>query len=78
LGHFGEKGLWVEHYKGMVKGTSNCTLDFYFYEHFIYGKHNQVRLSSSATREKRILDLVHSDVFGCVHVLSLGNYMFFV
>jgi hypothetical protein len=38
LGHIGEKGLRTLHSKGMVEGMSNCTLDFYFGEHCIYGK----------------------------------------
>jgi hypothetical protein len=40
LGHIVEKGLQTLHGKGMVEGMSNCTLDFDFCEHFIYGKHN--------------------------------------
>jgi hypothetical protein len=38
LGHIGEKGLLTLHGKGIVEGMSNCTLDFDFCEHFIYGK----------------------------------------
>jgi hypothetical protein len=62
----------------MVEGMSNCTLDFDFFEHFIYGKYNRVRFPSSATREKGILELIHSDVFGPVPVPSLGKYMYYV
>jgi hypothetical protein len=66
LGHIGEKGLQSLHSKGMVEGMFDCTLDFDLCEHYIYGKHNRVRFSSGATREKGILELVHSDVFGPV------------
>jgi hypothetical protein len=52
LGNIGEKGLRLLHGKGMVEGMSNCSLDFYFCEHCVYGKHNQVRFSSGAMREK--------------------------
>ena len=52
----------------MVEGMNDCTMDFYFYEHCIYGKHNWVIFSSCATREKGILELVYNDVFGPVHV----------
>jgi hypothetical protein len=78
LGHIGEKGLRTLHSKGMVEGMSNCTLDFDFCEHCIYGKHNRVRFPSGATREKGILELIHSDVFGPVHVPSLGKYVYYV
>jgi hypothetical protein len=62
----------------MVGGMSNCTLDFDFCEHCIYGKHNQVRFPSGATREKGILELIHSDVFGPVPVPSLGKSMYYI
>jgi hypothetical protein len=78
LGHIGEKGLQTLHGKGMVEGMSNCTLDFDFCEHCIYGKHNRVRFPSGATREKGILELIHSDVFGPVLVPSLGKYVYYV
>ena len=40
--HVQEKGLRTLHGKVMVEGMSNCTLDFYFCEHCIYGKQNRV------------------------------------
>jgi hypothetical protein len=78
LGHIGQKGLQTLHGKGMFEGMSNCTLDFDFYEHFIYGKHNRVRFPSGVTRSKRILELIHSDVFGLVHVPALGKSVYYV
>jgi hypothetical protein len=78
LGHIGEKGLQTLHGKGMVGGMSNCTLDFDFCEHCTYGKHKRVRFPSSATRAKGILELIHSDVFGLVHVPSLGKSVYYV
>jgi hypothetical protein len=62
----------------MVECMSNCSLDFYFCEHCVYGKHNQVRFSSGATRAEGILWLVHSDVFRPVLVPSLGKYVYYV
>jgi hypothetical protein len=38
LGHIREKGLRLLHSKGMVEGMSNCSLDFDFCEHCVYGK----------------------------------------
>jgi hypothetical protein len=78
LGHIGEKGLRALHSKGMVEGMSNCTLYFDFCENCIYGKQNRVRFPFGATREKGILALIHSDVFGAVLVPSLGKSMYYV
>ena len=78
LGHIGEKGLRALHGKGMAEGMSNFTLDFDFCEHFIYGKHNRVRFPSGSTREKGILELTHSDVFGPIPVPSLGKSVYYV
>jgi hypothetical protein len=47
-------------------------------EHCIYGKQNWVRFPSGATREKGILELIHSDVFGPVPVPSLGKFVYYV
>jgi transposase InsO family protein len=62
----------------MVKGFHDCTLEVDFYEHCIYGKQNRVGFPSGATREKGILELIHSDVFGLVHIRSLRGYMYHV
>jgi hypothetical protein len=62
----------------MVEGMSNCSLDFDFCEHCVYGKHNRVIFPSGAMREEGILQLVHSDVFGLVSVPSLGKSMYYV
>jgi hypothetical protein len=51
LGNIKEKGLQLLNGKGMVEGMSNYSLDFDFYEHCVYGKHNQVRLPSYEMRE---------------------------
>jgi hypothetical protein len=62
----------------MVEGMFNCTLDFDFYEHCIYGKQNRVRFPSSAVRAKGVLVLIHNDVFRPVPVESLGKSMYYV
>jgi hypothetical protein len=78
LGHIGEKGLRALHSKGMVEGMSNCTLDFDFCEHFLYGKHKRVRFPSGATRAKGILELIHKFVFGPILVPSLAKSVYYV
>ena len=62
----------------MVEGMSNFSLDFNFYEHFVYGKQNQVSFPSGAKRAKGIPELVKSDVFGPVSVPYLGKYVYYV
>ena len=78
LGHIGEKGLRILYRNGMVEGMSNFSLDFYFCECFVYGKQNRVSFPSGAKRENKILDLVHSVVFGPVSVPSLGKSVYYV
>ena len=78
LGHIEENGLWALQGKVMVEGMTDCTLDFDFCEHCIYGKHNRVRFAYGATRVNGILELIHSDVFGLVPVPSLGKSIYYV
>ena len=62
----------------MVEGMSNRNSYFDFCEHCLNGKKNLVKFPAGATREKYILELIHSDVFGPIHVPSLGGYLYFV
>jgi len=66
------------HGNGMVEGMSNFSLDFDFYEYYVYGKKNRVSFPSNAKRAKGILERVHSDVFGPMLIPSLGNSMYYV
>jgi hypothetical protein len=78
LGHIREKGIQLLQGKGMVEGMSNCSMDFYFCEHCVYGKKNRVRFPFGATREEIILQLVLSDLFGPMLVPTLGKYVYYV
>jgi len=62
----------------MVKYFLECNLEDKFCEHWIYGKQSRVRFPSRSTRKMRIIELVHSDVFGLVSVTSLGGSMYYV
>jgi hypothetical protein len=64
--------------KGMVEGFPECNLEVNFCEHCIYGKQNHVRFPYGVKREKGILELVHSDVFGPVIVPSLDGSLYYV
>ena len=55
LGHIREKGLRILHGNGMLEGMSNFSLDFYFCEHFVYGKQNRVSSPFGAKRVNKIL-----------------------
>ena len=57
---------------------TNSSLDFDFYENCVYGKQNRVSYPSGGKREKHIIELVHSDVFGPMKVPSLGKSMYYV
>ena len=41
------------HSKGMVEVFPNCSSEFDFYEHYVYGKKNQVSFPNKSTREKK-------------------------
>jgi hypothetical protein len=69
MGQIGEKGLRVMKNKGMVKDFPKFNLEVEFCEHCIYGKQIRVRFLYGATREKGILELVHSNVFGPITIL---------
>ena len=76
--HIRGKGLRAMHNKGMVKEFLACNLEVDFFEHCINGLQSQVRFPSGVTREKGILKLVHSDVFGPVTIPSLGGSLYYV
>ena len=57
---------------------SNCNSYFNLCEHCLYGKHNRLKSPYGDTREKEILELIHSDVFGPVPIPSLGGCLYYV
>lgn len=73
-----EKGICVMHIKGTVEGLPDCSSKFDLCKHYIYRKQNRVSFPSKATREKKILELVHSDVFGPVSIPPLGGSRYYV
>lgn len=78
FGHIGEKGLRTLKTKNLVEGLNDCNLEFDFYEHCVYGKQNHVQFYSSSHKSSRLLDLIHSDVFGPVKVPSISSFVYFV
>ena len=78
LGHIGEKGFQSLQVKDIVEGMFNCNSNFDFCEQCLYGKQNRLKFPSGAIREKEILELIHSDVFGPVPIPSLGGSLYYV
>jgi hypothetical protein len=78
LGHIREIGLWLLYNKGMVEGITNYYLDFDFYECCVYGKQNWVKFPTSTKTAKGILQVILIDVFGPMHVPSLGKSLYYV
>jgi hypothetical protein len=66
------------HNKDMVEDFSNCNLQVDFCEHCISGKQNWVSFPYRATRQKGIMELIHSYVFGIVPIPSLGGSLYCV
>ena len=64
--------------KGMVEGILDCSYEVYLSEHYVYDKHHPMSFPSRATRAKGILELMHSDVFRLMLVLSLGGSQSYV
>ena len=62
----------------MLEGMSNFSMNFDFCEHCVDGKHNRVSFPSGAKRANKILEIVHSDVFGLVSVPSLDKSVYYV
>ena len=62
----------------MVESIANSSLDFDFCENCVYGKQNHVIFPSGGKRTRKILELVHSGVFGPILVPSAGKYVHYV
>lgn len=62
----------------MLEGMPNCSSDFNFCEHCVYGKQNWVSFPSGAKRVKGTLELLHNDVFGPMSIPSLGKFVHYV
>lgn len=77
MGQIGEKGLCAMHSKDMDEGFHDCSFEFDLCEHCVYGKQNHVKFPSRATRDKGIMELVHSDMFGPILIPSLGGSLYY-
>ena len=60
MGHTEAKGLHDLHNKCITEGISYCSFDFDFCEHCVYSNQNRVSFPFGSTREKGILELIHS------------------
>jgi hypothetical protein len=64
--------------RGTVEDIYKFNLEVEFCEHCIYGKQSRVMFPFGATREKGILELVHSYVFEPILLPSLDGSLYCV
>ncbi|KAL5804931.1 hypothetical protein ACOSQ3_031731 [Xanthoceras sorbifolium] len=76
LGYAGEKALHSLIKQGLLKGAKTCKLGFC--EHCVFGKQWKVKFESAIHWTERILDYVHSGVWGPTQVASLGGMHYFI
>ena len=71
LGHTGEKSLQALARQGLLKGAGTCKLEFC--EHYVIGKNTKVKFGTASHCTKRILNYVHTDVWGPIKTASIGG-----
>ncbi|MBZ2164386.1 GAG-pre-integrase domain-containing protein, partial [Alteromonas stellipolaris] len=76
LGHTGEKFLQTLAKQGLLKGEKTCKMEFC--EHCVLGKKTKVKFGTAIKQTKRILDYIHTDVWGPSKNASLGGKHYFV
>lgn len=77
LGHMSDKGLKILLRKNLIPGMK--FYDLSFCEHCIYGKQRRVSFHRGGhERKKKLLELVHSDVFGPINIKSLRVASYYV
>jgi hypothetical protein len=70
LGHMSEKSLAELSKRGLLEGYSE---NLKFCEHCIFGKHKRVKFNTSTHTTEKILDYVHSDLWGPSRKPSFGG-----
>jgi hypothetical protein len=72
-----EKGMKILHKRNLLPNIKQIDLDLC--EHCVYGKHKRV-IFLRVRKEKKSerLELVHTDVWGPIHVSSLGGSRYYV
>ena len=75
LKHMSEKGMIKLHKRNLVKGVKSCKLDFCKF--CVLGK-QCFGFKTAMHKIERILDYVHSDVWGLVRVASMGGSVYFM
>lgn len=75
LGHMSEQGMKILAEKKLLPGLTKVSLSFC--EHCVTSKQHRLKFSTSNSRSKVILELVHSDVWQAPFI-SLGGAKYFV
>ncbi|KAH9753759.1 hypothetical protein KPL71_015193 [Citrus sinensis] len=76
LGHAGEKSLQTLMRHGLLKGTKTYKLNFC--EHCVVGKKTRVKFGTANHDTRKILEYIHSDVWGPTKTASIGGSHYFV
>jgi len=76
LCHAGEKSMQALAKQGLLKGAKTCKLKFC--EHCVLGKKIKVKFGTAIHCTKRILDYVHTDIWGPSMNASLGGEHYFI
>ncbi|GJR76615.1 retrovirus-related pol polyprotein from transposon TNT 1-94 [Tanacetum coccineum] len=76
LGHISEVGLQMLKKQELFGKKSLCKLDFY--ENCVLGKLHRVSFSVGRNTTQRVIDYVHSDLWGPSQVESLGGKRYFL
>ena len=77
LRHMGECGMMKLHKRKLImKGIKTCKLEFFKY--YVFRKQKKVQFKTATHKTERILDYVHTHVWGLVQIASLGGSVYFV
>ena len=62
--------------KNYVDGLNDCAFEFHFGEHCVYEKQIHGQFYSSSLKSFRLLDSIHSNVFGHVKVPLIAKALY--
>ena len=76
LRHMSDRGMRELQKRNLLVGAKSCKLDFCKY--CVMTKKCRMRFKTAMHKTKGILDLVHSDIWGLMKVVSKGGARYFI